>query len=183
MKLERLLLVGGNTRHIGKTTLICELIRKFSPLYPVTGLKVTSIYQNDALHHGSHDLLAGKDFEIAQEQAKTKGKDTAKMLACGAGQAFYVQARDHAVEKAWKALLQHLPENTLLICESRTLRRFIQPGVFIYLKSSRIETEKPLSAFLEKSADLVITDPNPQDLASLAERIEVQYAACFKLFK
>ncbi len=169
-----LLLIGGNTRHIGKTTLACEIIRIFSATQSIVACKLTSIYKNDARHHGEHDLIMEKDFQITEELTDILLKDTGKMLRCGAKQAFYLQARDNVVDKTWQTFIHQVSKKGMLVCESRSLRRFVEPGIFIYLKSSRVENEKPGHLELEKSADVVITDPKLADIAALAKRISVR---------
>jgi hypothetical protein len=173
LKTTNLLLVGGNSRHIGKTTLLCSIIKAAVMLGPVIALKVTSIYQNDEEFHGEHELLISGYFNIAEETGNRQPKDTSKMLEAGAIRSFYIQARDHAVENAWHTFLKMIPENHLLVCESRSLRRFIEPGLFIYLKSSRVQEEKPYSLWLEKLADKILYDPQPQDISSLVSEISV----------
>ena len=171
LKIPDLILIGGNTRHVGKTTLACEIIRTFSVAQPIIACKVTSIYKNDTKHHGKHELILEKDFQITKERTDIPLKDTGKMLRCGAKQAFYVQARDNFVDKAWKSFIQQVSGKNMLVCESRSLRRFVEPGIFIYLKNSRVENEKPGHLELEKRADVVVTDPEMADIIALVKRI------------
>ncbi|MBE0661883.1 MAG: hypothetical protein IH597_05380 [Bacteroidales bacterium] len=173
LKINNLLLVGGNSRHIGKTTLLCEIISAAASVEPVISLKVTSIYQNNEGYHGEHELLSAGYFTIDEEMGSGRPKDTLKMLEAGATRSFYIQVRDHAVEAAWNAFLKMVPADHLIVCESRSLRRFIEPGLFIYLKSSRGQKEKPYSLWLEKLADKVLYDPQPQDISSLVSEISL----------
>jgi hypothetical protein len=170
-KVPNLILIGGNTRNIGKTTLACGIIRLFTASEKITALKVTSIYKNDEIHHGEHELIQGKDFSITPETHIEKPKDTSKMLMAGASASYYIQAMDHAVEEAWQAFLKIVPANHLMVCESRSLRRIVEPGLFIYLKSSTVKEEKPYSLWLEGLADKVLVDPTQSDLISLIPRI------------
>jgi hypothetical protein len=172
-KVPNLILIGGNTRHIGKTTLACGIIKSFSSTDQITAFKVTSIYKNDEKHHGEHELLQGKGFSITPETHIKNPKDTSKMLMAGALESYYIQAMDHAVEEAWQAFIKIVPSSHLMVCESRSLRRIVQPELFIYLKSSKVKEEKPYSLRLEGLADMVLVDPNQSDLAKLVRRIRV----------
>ena len=172
-KAPNLILIGGNTRHIGKTTLACGIIKSFSSTDQITALKITSIYKNDEKHHGEHELRQGKGFSITLEPHSANQKDTSKMLMAGATESYYIQAMDHAVEEAWQAFIKIVPSNQLMVCESRSLRRILQPGLFIYLKSSKVKEEKPYSIWLEGLADIVLVDPNQSDLAKLIRRIRI----------
>jgi hypothetical protein len=171
--LPKLLLIGGNTRNIGKTTFACAVIRKFSAFHDISAFKLTSIYKNDDKHHGNHELLQNAAWEISRETLSSKPKDTARMLAAGATASYYVQALDHAIELAWSEFAPMTPDNHLLLCESRSLRRFVEPGVFIYLKSSRVIEEKPYSIWLESKASLVLTDPSHETLEKALNNLSV----------
>lgn len=171
-KIPGLLLVGGNSRYIGKTTLACEIIDKFSKMVPVVALKVTSIYPGDAIYHG-HEITGVKEFEIIRESDLTSPKDTAKMLRKGAVSSYYLQSPDALVENAWHAFEQAIHQCHFIVCESRSLRRFVEPGLFIYLKNSRIRNEKPYSSWLEEQADLVLQDPVPEQFESVISRINI----------
>ena len=179
--IPELLLIGGNTRHIGKTTLACEIIRNFSGLYQITSFKITSIYADDEGRHGRHEPILSGDFSIIKENSFTKLKDTAKMLTAGASDSYFIQAVDSAVNKAWDVFYKGVPKHHLMVCESRSLRRFVAPGLFIYLKSSKIENEKPHHRWLENLADLVLVDPNPTEVSNLVRRIKV-IKNCWEIF-
>lgn len=172
-KVPNLILIGGNARHIGKTTLACEIIKSFSSTEQITALKVTSIYKHAEKHHGEHELIQGKGFSITPETQSENPKDTSKMLMAGAAESYYIQAIDHAVEEAWQAFLQIVTSNHLLVCESRSLRRIVEPGLFIYLKNSRVKEEKPYSLWLEGLAEKVLINPTKNDLSKLIRRIRI----------
>ncbi len=172
--LPKLLLIGGNTRNIGKTTLACAVITRFSAFHDISAFKLTSIYKNDDKNHGNHELLQNTAWEISRETLSSKPKDTSRMLAAGAKTAYYVQALDNAIELAWSEFAPIIPENHLLICESRSLRRFVEPGVFIYLKSNLVQEEKPYSIWLESVATLVIEDPSQHTLEKVLNNLTVK---------
>jgi hypothetical protein len=172
-KIPTLILIGGNSRHIGKTTLACEIIRAFSADFQITAFKITSIYIGDEKHHGSHELHLKTEYQISRETNPSNPKDTSKMLQAGAADSFYIQALDHAAEKAWDNFYKSVPVHHMLVCESRSLRRFVEPGLFIYLKSSNVEEEKPYSIWLESLADRVLADPSHEDISSLLKRITI----------
>jgi len=172
IKIPRLLLVGGNSRHIGKTTLACRVIRKFSAEVPIIAVKVTSIYPGDAKYHG-HEITNEREFDIIQETDPAGLKDTAKMLNSGAFSAYYIQANDKLVEKAWSVFLKMIPPGHLIVCESRSLRRFVEPGLFIYLKKSGAAAEKPYSQWLAERADLLFLNPVYEQIENITERIAI----------
>jgi len=54
LSVPNLFLVGGNSRHSGKTTLACDVIRKFSSDFEVTAFKFTRIHSAEKEMHGNH---------------------------------------------------------------------------------------------------------------------------------
>jgi len=170
IKIPGLLLIGGNSRHIGKTTLACLIINRFSAGVPIIAAKLTSIYPGDAKHHG-HVINIGKEFEIIHEPDPSGSKDTAKMQKSGAVSAYYIQANDESVEKAWNVFIQMIQPGHMIVCESRSLRRFIEPGLFVYLKNSAVKTVKPYSTWLEDKANLLLVDPDREQLVNVTKQI------------
>ena len=173
LKAPQLLLIGGNARDVGKTTVACGIISSFSSSAQIAAFKITSIYENDTKQHGKHELITGNGYSITKEMLSSSPKDPAKMLKAGATFSYYIQAMDHAVEKAWMEFIEIIPSHYLLVCESRTLRRFVEPDIFIYLKSSKVKNEKPYSQWLEKLADILLVDPNHVEISGLLRRITI----------
>ncbi len=147
-----MILVAGADRHVGKTTLICELISRFSSLYKVTGIKISPHF-----HQQSHinELICQSDhFIIRKELDSESGKDSSRMLKAGAHKVFYIEAADKHVSGALNAILSEIGSNPV-ICESAALRRFIIPGIFIFIENNRV-TGKDKNPDLKEKADLII---------------------------
>lgn len=128
-----LLIIGGTGRNVGKTTLALEIITKFAHLFDLTGLKVSTHKKGEELFHGDHPNLSYDDFHIYIETSQVKSKDTARMLHAGAKNAFYIQTPDHQVSVAYTAFKSLSSKNNPIICESRSLRKHVKPGLFILL--------------------------------------------------
>ncbi len=155
-RFPNMVMIGGNSRNAGKTSLACSLIRKLSATHPVVGVKVTSIRPGEEKWHGQHnkeEVISG--FTITEEYDPGTRKDTAKMLMAGASRVFYIQAEDAFAEQAILTFRSEFIKNELIVCESRSLRNIIMPGLFIMmLRASENDIQKLVEFYLD-TADIV----------------------------
>lgn len=154
---SNLLIITGSGRHAGKTTLVEHIIRRYAHDHAIIGLKVSSIYPGEEARHGKKSFPAIEPFHIIEETDRSGRKDTSRMLLAGAARAFYVQATDDHLVEAMKVLFTSLTPNSLLVCESGSLRFAVKPGLFLLLKSHPQGRQKERFSRLQLLADLVIT--------------------------
>lgn len=170
--LPNLLIIGGSSRNVGKTTLALSLVKKYAGSEKITGLKVTSIRPNEEIFHGSHDNLPVKKYQVIEETINTSKKDTAKMLKAGADKVFYIETTDEHLASAFREFLAQNPNTGPIICESRSLRNIVKPGLFVLLKHYDPDNIKPGFAIFEALADITFTiDPGEKTSTGLSERI------------
>ena len=106
-----MVMIGGNSRNAGKTTLACGIISKLAATHDIIGLKVTSIRPGEEGLHGAHDENYLSDFEVMEELDAGSQKDTSKMLRAGAKQVFYLRVYDFNAEKAIVLFLKNFANN------------------------------------------------------------------------
>lgn len=153
---NRLLIVGGIGRNVGKTELICRLIKESSSTMggAITALKVSAVYPGESLWHGSH----AKDepsFQLFEETDRTCSKDTCRMLRAGATRAFYLHCVDEDVLPAYLSFREFLPNNAVIICESNSLADFIEPGLLVMVRAPGRNVKDRARRHLAR-ADIVI---------------------------
>jgi hypothetical protein len=155
MILPNLLILGGSHRNVGKTSLIIQLIQRMHQSHHVIGLKVSSIKGLDENMHGKHEKLAS-DFDIFEEKNRDGTKDTSRMLRAGAKNVFYIRAFDHAIPQAFSLFMNKIPKESCILCESISLRYFVQPGLFILIQEEHETKIKSSFQELKPRADLLI---------------------------
>lgn len=147
-----LILIAGTGRKVGKTTLSCDLIRQIS----ANGSRVAAIKLTPHFHQncpGCKMLLEADELLILKEQCHYTGKDSARMLEAGADPVFFVQANDQVLWQAVEFLMQSIPDDIPVICESAGMRKLVKPGNFILIKG---DEEKPKNIDFIPLADMVI---------------------------
>jgi hypothetical protein len=68
------------------------------------------------------------------------------MLQAGARESLYLQCEDHAVPEAFEKLLNFLPEDAPVVCESGSLAKSIQPGLHLFLGNGNKNSKHQESA-------------------------------------
>lgn len=146
---KNLLLIGGSGRNVGKTTLALEIIKIFSKQAEIIGLKVSTHHKGDELLHGSHSIIPADNYVINIEKNDVPRKDTARMLQSGVTDAYYIESAGEKVKIAFEEFYNKFnPFNSPVICESRSLRRYVKPGLYILLigqNGDKIITEEEKS--------------------------------------
>jgi hypothetical protein len=170
--IPNLIIIGGSSRNVGKTTLALRLIEKYALSERITGLKVTSIRPGEETHHGSHETPDLHNFRIIEETKNSSSKDTARMLSAGADKVYYIETPDNKIHEAIKMFLATKDTGGPIVCESRSLRNSVIPGLFILLKHYDMHLIKPGFHQFEKMADFILTiDPDTKNSGALADQI------------
>jgi hypothetical protein len=155
-----MVMIGGNSRNTGKTTMACTLINKLSVTHEIIGLKVTSIRPGEQGFHGNHEEESEMDTYIYEELNSESNKDTSKMLRAGAKRVYYIRLVPDSGEKPILHFLSRYINNQVIVCESRSLRNLVTPGFFLMMmKSPNDGTEKDVSAYIS-IADKVFYEGN-----------------------
>ena len=154
-KLERhpnVLLVAGTGRNSGKTTFVTTICSWFQKDARPICIKISNHFHEQV---GSFCFADLSNFRIFEEMQGNSLKDSARMLKAGASRSFFIEADGEFVYSAFKFLLNHIPENLPIICESGNLRKYLIPALFIMLHTNKTEP-KPAAVELLPLADKVL---------------------------
>ncbi|TKB10421.1 hypothetical protein [Desulforhopalus sp. IMCC35007] len=151
---KRLLVVGGTGRDVGKTEFICQLLKKISVTHEVYALKVSAIFPDEDLFHGSHDESESR-LHLYEELNASTTKDTSRMLRAGAKKVFYLRSDDAGILDGYRNFVNQIPPKAIVICESNSLGQFIKPGISIVVKALHKPIKERAIVLLE-SANLVV---------------------------
>jgi len=169
IKIPGMLMVGSAGANVGKTKLACALIRKFSKSRPIIGIKVTTIKAKDGqCPRGGQGCrvcssLEG-DYCITEEIDSNCDKDTARLLAAGAGRVFWLRVMKTHLKEGLTALLDTIGSDAVSICESNSLRRVVEPGLFLMVKGRGLKVWKTSARETGRYADrIVMSDGNGFD--------------------
>ena len=140
----------------------CNIIRKLSSNHEIIGLKVTAIRPGEDEFHGNHDVEESADFSIFEELNASSHKDTSKMLRAGAHRVFYIRVNEKFIQKAILHFLSTYINKQIIVCESRSLRRLINPGLFLMMMRLPEEgkAKNDIDTFLSLADEIFYFDEN-----------------------
>jgi molybdopterin-guanine dinucleotide biosynthesis protein len=167
----KMVMVGGHTRNIGKTSVVEGIIRGL-PEMNWTAIKITQFGHGVCSTSGElcDCAVAEHTFAITSERRTDTGTDTARFLAAGARRALWVRTGQGELLTALPALKQAIAGDEYVIVESTSLRRFIKPTLFLQVIDPQHTDFKQSSQQFFDLADayLVINTPDAQarDMAS-----------------
>jgi molybdopterin-guanine dinucleotide biosynthesis protein A len=156
------IIVGSTGRNTGKTEFACRLIKQYSSQHTIIGVKVVAINrkEGDSCPRGGKGCgvcsSLKSDYEITEETVINPTKDTSRMLLAGASKVFFLKVDKNCLEKGFKALLEIIPEGTMVICESNSIRKVFEPGLFLVIKNAEDRTVKESCAEVIQYANKVI---------------------------
>jgi molybdenum cofactor guanylyltransferase len=161
IKAPGMLMIGAVDRNAGKTKFACSLITKFSSQCDIIGIKVTTIEKaGSSCPRGISDCnvcssLEG-NFYITEETDSQADKDTCRMLASGARRVFWLRVLKAHLEEAIAALLDIIGNDAVSVCESTSLRKVVEPGLFVMVKSRGGKSCKASARNVISCADRII---------------------------
>ena len=161
-KLDEMLMIGSAESNVGKTELACALLRKFSKSCNITGIKVTTIKDEDGRCPrggegcGVCSSLEGV-YQITEELNRNSGKDTVRLLAAGASRVFWLQVLKEHISEGMAAVLDMIGKDAVSICESNSLREIVEPGLFLITRKNNSESWKNSARRVKKYADKVVS--------------------------
>jgi len=165
--LWRLIVVGGHTRSIGKTQLVCDVIRAF-PETEWTAGKITQYGHGVCAHNGENCNCAPTEHICALnwEKQSDTGTDSARFLAAGAKRSFWLRTKQGYLAEGLPLLRKSLeqvveeanPEaNRALIVESNSLMQFVKPSLyFAVIDPSRDDFKESAQMALDRAHALVM---------------------------
>jgi hypothetical protein len=162
-----MILIGAARRDSGKTLLAQEIITRFRGQTPVYALKVT--LHHGQCPHGDEGCGACSSFDgafaLREETERIGPKDTSRMLAAGADRVFWLCALPDGLMDGLRQFLAEAGEDTLIVCESNSLREHVAPGCFIMLEGGAGPATESAARFAAR-ADAAALSPE-----GLAERL------------
>lgn len=174
----RVVVVGGHTRSIGKTQLVCDIIRAFPQANWIAG-KITQYGHGVCAQNGNNCDCAPDEHicAIEWEAQAQSGTDSARFLAAGAKRSFWLRTKQGFLAEglplmrdALKRTLSETGEDSLpLILESNSLLQFLKPSLYFavidparedFKDSARVALDRADALVLRGSMDVPAAAPS-----------------------
>jgi hypothetical protein len=166
----RVIVVGGHTRSIGKTQLVCDVIQTFPKANWIAG-KVTQYGHGVCAQNGENCDCAPDEHVSAfdWESQSASGTDSARFLAAGAERSFWLRTKQGFLPEglplmrgALSGFLNELAEqrelhDLALILESNSLMQFVKPSLyFAVVDPGREDFKDSARSALDRADALVL---------------------------
>jgi hypothetical protein len=155
-----LVVVGGHSRNIGKTSVTAGLIRKLRDRH-WTALKITQYGNMICDHHTGAcgcEPESGEPFELSEEY-EPNGTDTGRFLAAGAARSFWLRVPSGELPGAAEMVRKVLAQSENAIVESNSVVELVKPDVFLMLLDFGCQDFKPSSLrFMDRADAFVVID-------------------------
>jgi hypothetical protein len=164
----RLIVVGGHTRSIGKTQLVCDVISSFPRANWIAG-KITQYGHGVCAQNGENCDCAPDEHVCAinwETQADT-GTDSARFLAAGARRSFWLRTKQGFLAEGLPLLRGALQQTIeaggaelrTVIVESNSLLQFLKPSLyFAVVDPAKEDFKDSARAVLDRADALVLRE-------------------------
>jgi molybdopterin-guanine dinucleotide biosynthesis protein len=154
------IVIGGHTRNIGKTSVVSGLIAAMKEL-SWTAIKITQFGHGVCSANGEpcDCETADHTLAISEERNPTSGTDTSRYLAAGAARSIWVRTRQGQLAEAMPRIRQLLTTAENVIVESNSILRFLQPDLSLSVLDPSIADFKPSALrYLDRVDALIVPE-------------------------
>ena len=157
-----LIVIGGHTRNVGKTSLMAGLIAALRERN-WTAVKISQYGHGVCSVNGKTCNCAVDEhpWAITQVYDREGDSDTSRFLAAGAAKALWVRCKQGRLEEAMPAFRERIAADENVIIESNSVVGFLQPDVYLTVLDFAIADFKHSARRYLKRADAVVLhDPS-----------------------
>src|ERR1700704_167272 len=164
----QIIVVGGHTRSIGKTQLVCDLIAAFPHENWIAG-KITQYGHGVCAQNGQDCDCAPDEHVCAISWEKTANEtDSGRFLAAGARRSFWLRTKQGFLAEGMPLLRKALHDlrdddrgtPTRVILESNTLLQFLKPSLYLMvLDPSKADFKDSARLQMDRASAFVLRHP------------------------
>jgi hypothetical protein len=152
-----LVVVGGHTRNIGKTSVVAGLISRLRDL-KWTAVKITQYGHGVCSHEGQQ---CGCETELEHPYALTEeyapgDADSERFLAAGAERSFWLRTQIGELPRASGVIRKLVEQNANVIMESNSVVELVEPDVFLMVLDFSCRDFKASSLRMLDRADALV---------------------------
>jgi hypothetical protein len=152
-----LVVVGGHSRSVGKTSVVAGLIAAL-PELNWTALKITQYGHGICSANGKPCSCATDDHTraITEERDRSGESDTSRFLVAGAQHSIWVRTRQGMLERALPDIRRRIAGAENVIMESNSIIRYLVPDLYLTVLDADTKDFKESAREFLSRADAVI---------------------------
>ena len=141
---RNVLLIGAFEKDSGKTSLCEKIISEFKEI-GIYAVKITVARSDEQIER----------YSITEETVGDPKKDTGRLKLAGAQKVLWLRCNSFSAKKAITELFDMIPEDVMVLCESNTARKYLEPALFIMVRRDVAGSPKETARAVEKHADII----------------------------
>jgi hypothetical protein len=153
-----LVVIGGHSRNVGKTSVVAGLISALRE-FDWTAVKITQYGHGICSANGEACDCATADhsWAISQERDRSGKSDTSRFLVAGAVQAWWARTEQGRLAEAMPALRKRLEGARNVIMESNSVLKFLRPDLYLtVLDPSTADFKTSAREFLDRASAVLL---------------------------
>src|SRR5580658_7742423 len=149
--------VGGHTRNIGKTSVVAGLVRTLPEMH-WTAFKITQFGHGVCSANGKpcDCETAEHTVAVSEERDGSTGTDSARYLAAGAVRSFWVRTRQGDLSEAMPRIRKEIERAENVVIESNSILRFLRPDLYLSVLDPETADFKDSAKYFLDRADAVL---------------------------
>jgi len=173
-----IIVIGGHTRSVGKTSVVAGLIAALRDLH-WTALKITQYGHGVCSANGEACDCATADhsWAVTEERDRSGESDTSRFLVAGADHSWWVRTQQGRLAEAMPRVRQILASAENTIIESNSILRFVKPDLYLtVLDPATANFKSSAQEFLDR-ADAVLLHANSDSATSSWKQVSLKPVA------
>jgi hypothetical protein len=152
-----IVVIGGHSRSVGKTSVVAGLIAAL-PELAWSAMKITQFGHGVCSRNGELCDCATDDhsWSISEERDRSGESDTSRFLVAGAAQVWWVRSQQGRLAEAMPTIRRRISESENVIVESNSILKFIRPDIYLTVLDPAVEDFKKSAQEFMDRADAVI---------------------------
>ncbi len=153
-----IVVIGGHSRTVGKTSVVAGLISALRE-FDWTTVKITQYGHGICSANGEACDCATADhsWAISEERDRSGESDTSRFLVAGAVQAWWLRTEQGRLAEAMPALRRSLEAAHNVIIESNSVLKFLRPDLYLtVLDPSTADFKNSAREFLDRANAVIL---------------------------
>jgi hypothetical protein len=156
-----ILVIGGHSRNVGKTSVVAGLISALRDL-DWTALKITQYGHGICSANGKacHCATADHMWAVTEERDRSGDSDSSRFLVAGATHSWWVRTQQGHLDEAMPRVNQILARSKNTIIESNSVLGFVKPDLYLtVLDPSTKDFKQSAEKFLDRADAVLLHRP------------------------
>jgi hypothetical protein len=153
-----IVVVGGHTRNIGKTSVVAGLIAAMPEMH-WTAFKITQFGHGMCSANGESCDCETAEHTVAVSEERPGGDattDSGRYLAAGAVRSFWVRTRQGDLSEAMPRIRKEIELAENVVIESNSVMRFLRPDLYLSVLDPETADFKDSAKYFLDRADAVL---------------------------